>query len=130
MKNIKHKQLIINYYIEEFYKFNIREEYVEDNPKRVAKYINGLIFEMQDKMNLQSPNSVEEAYQFSLKEEEKLAWGNQIKSQGSFIGWGSTSERGKPIEVSRSSQLEHMRKGRKDRGQRPYTRGRGGSKGF
>ena len=32
-------------YTKELYKVNIREGYVEDNPKRVARYINGLIFE-------------------------------------------------------------------------------------
>ena len=54
--------MAIKEYTEEFYKVNNREGDMEDNPERVAKYINGSIFEIQDEMNLLSPNSVEEAY--------------------------------------------------------------------
>ena len=50
---------------------NIKEGYVEDIPKRVARYINGMIFEIQDDMNLLYPSSMEEPYQFTLKAEEK-----------------------------------------------------------
>ena len=52
----------------------------------MARYINGLRFEIQDEMNLLSPNLVEEAYQFSLKAEEKLSKESQGKSLGLFRG--------------------------------------------
>ena len=67
MHNLKQKQMTIKEYIEEFYKENIREGYVEDNPNKVVGDINGLIFDIQDEMNLLSPNYVEDVYQFSLK---------------------------------------------------------------
>ena len=35
-------------YIEEFYKVNIRSRHMEDTPKKVARYVNDLIFYMQD----------------------------------------------------------------------------------
>ena len=73
---------------------------MEDNPKRVAKYINGLRFEIQDEMNMLSPNSMEESYRFSLKVEQKLARKNQGKILGSFRGRGLLRGRGNPIEVS------------------------------
>ena len=52
---------------------NIRVGHVEDNPEKVARYINRLRFEIQDEMSLLFLNYIEEAYQFSLKVEEKLA---------------------------------------------------------
>ena len=59
---------------------NIREEYVEYFPERVARHINGLMLEIQDEMNLLFSSFVEEAYQFSLKAKEKLARKRQVKS--------------------------------------------------
>lgn len=49
-------------YKENFHKVNIREVYVEDNLERISKYINGLMFYIQDEMSLLFPSSVEEAY--------------------------------------------------------------------
>ena len=60
-------------YIEEFDQVSIRVGYVEDNPERVDRYINGQGYDIQDEMNLMCPRSMEEAYHFSLKAEEKLA---------------------------------------------------------
>ena len=59
---------------------NIKEAYVEDNPERVYRYINGLRFEIQDEMNLLCPSYIEEGYKFSLKVEEILARKNEEKS--------------------------------------------------
>ena len=71
-------------YIEEFYKMDIRAGSVKYFPERVVRYINGLRFEIQDEMKLLCPSSIEEAYQFSLKDEEKLASQSQVKSWGAF----------------------------------------------
>ena len=86
MHNLKKKKLTVKEYTEEFCKVNIRERYVEENPKREAIYINVLIFDIQDEMNLLSPSSVEEAYQFVSKVEEKMARKSQGKSEVSFKG--------------------------------------------
>ena len=51
---------------------NIRAGYTKDNSKKVARYMNGLRFDIQDEVSLLSPKSVEEAYQCALKVEEKL----------------------------------------------------------
>ena len=59
-------------YTEEFYKVNIKYGHMVDTPKRVDRYINGLRFDIQDELGLLSFKSVEEAYQVSLKDEEKL----------------------------------------------------------
>ena len=84
MHNLMEKKLTVKEYIVEFYKANIRAGYVEDLPKRVARYINGLRFEIQDEMNFLWPCSVEEAYYFSLKAKEKLKRKCQVKSWGTF----------------------------------------------
>ena len=73
-------------YTKEFYKVNITAGHVEDNLERVARYINGLRFEIQDEINLLSPNSIEEVYQFSLKAKEKLARKSQGKRKWSLRG--------------------------------------------
>ena len=96
--------------------WHLYSRYVEDNPERVARYINGLRFEIQDQMNLLFPNYIKEAYQFSLQAEEKIARNIQGKSKGSFRGQGLTTGRGNPMEESSSSQLEQTSKCSKDRG--------------
>ena len=45
---------------------------MEDTPERVARYVNGLIFDIQDELGLLSLRYVEEAYQVALKAKEKL----------------------------------------------------------
>ena len=59
------KQFSVKEYTEEFYKFNIRAGSIEDNPKRVARYINGLLFEIQDEINLLSLSSVKGFYVYT-----------------------------------------------------------------
>lgn len=95
--------MTIKEYTKEFYKVNIRVSHVEDNPERVAIYINGLRYEIQDEMNMLSLNSIEKAYQFSLKANENLARKNQGKIRGSFIGRGTTRGRGKLPKENSSS---------------------------
>lgn len=86
--NLKQKLLPMKEYTEKFYKVNIRAGFVEDNPESVSKYITGLIFEIQDEMNLLCLSSMEETYHFSLKFKQKLARKSQDNSRGSFISKG------------------------------------------
>eukprot|EP00253_Pinus_taeda_P012339 PITA_12339 len=51
---------------------NIRTGHVEDDLEKVARYINGLKYEIQDEISLLSLKTVEDAYQAALKAEEKL----------------------------------------------------------
>jgi predicted DsbA family dithiol-disulfide isomerase len=73
MQNLKQRGMSVKEYTEEFYKLNIRVGHIEENLRKVARYLNGLRYEIQDEIGILSPNTIEEAYQFSLKEEEKLA---------------------------------------------------------
>ena len=64
--------MTVREYTKEFYKVNIRSGHIQDTPERVARYVNGLRFDIQDELSLLSLRSVEEAYQVALKAEEKL----------------------------------------------------------
>ena len=64
--------MTVREYTEEFYKVNIRSGHMEDTPEKVARYINGIIFDIQDELGLFSLRSVEEAYEATLRAEEKM----------------------------------------------------------
>ena len=36
--------------------------YIEDNAKKVARYLNGLIYDIQDEISLVNPIGIDEAY--------------------------------------------------------------------
>ena len=72
MQNLKQKGMSVKEYTEEFYRLNIRIGHVEDDLEKVARYINGLRYEIQDEIILLSLKTVEDAYQAALKAEEKL----------------------------------------------------------
>ena len=72
MKNIRQKFMTVREYTEEFYKVNIIYGHIEDKLERVARYVNGLRSDIQDELSFLSLRFVEEAYQVSLKAEEKL----------------------------------------------------------
>jgi hypothetical protein len=40
--NLKQRLFSVRQYIKELYKINIREGYIEDTSKKVARYINGI----------------------------------------------------------------------------------------
>jgi hypothetical protein len=78
-------------YTEEFYKINIRAGHRESNDEKVARYMNGLQYDIQDEMSMMIIRNVEDAYQISLKAEEKLS-----QKQGQR-GRGRSQARGKTI---------------------------------
>jgi uncharacterized protein YjbK len=73
MKNLKQKLMIVKEYIEEFYKINMRVGHRESNDEKVARYMNGLRYDIQDEMSMMNLRNVEDAYQMALKAEEKLS---------------------------------------------------------
>ena len=59
-------------YTEEFYRLDIRSRHVDDDVEKNARYINGLRSSIQDEISFVKLESLEEAYQYSLKDEEIL----------------------------------------------------------
>jgi uncharacterized protein YjbK len=60
-------------YTEEFYRLNIRTGQREKDDEKIARYINGLRYEIQDEISMMTMRTVEDVYQIALKEKEKLA---------------------------------------------------------
>eukprot|EP00253_Pinus_taeda_P030391 PITA_30391 len=108
---------------------HIRTGHVEDDLEKVARYVNGLRYEIQDEISLLSLTTVEDAYQASLKVEEKLLRKQSQRNRGksSARGRGSARSRGTQhqleagISSSRSPQMGESSRGRFA----PRGRGRG-----
>ena len=54
--------MIVKDYIEEFYKLTIRSGHRELSKEKVAQYINGLRFNIQDEVGMLNISSVEDSY--------------------------------------------------------------------
>ena len=65
-------------YTKEFYRLTIRTRHTKLSKEKVAWYVNGLRFNIQDEVGMLKIDSVEDAYQYVLKAEDKL----KRKSQG------------------------------------------------
>jgi hypothetical protein len=73
MQNLRQKVMTVKEYTEEFYKLNIRVGHRENDDEKVARYMNGLRYDIQDEMSMVTIRTVEDAYQMALKAEEKLS---------------------------------------------------------
>jgi hypothetical protein len=60
-------------YTKEFYKVNTRAGYVQDIVENISRYMNGIRMDIQDETIILNPRKVEEAYDISLKEEDKIS---------------------------------------------------------
>jgi hypothetical protein len=91
MQNLRQKLMSVKEYTEEFYRLNIRAGHRESNDEKVARYMNGLRYEIQDEMSMLTIRMVEDAYQMALKVEEKLS------RKQSQRGRGRSQPRGKSV---------------------------------
>jgi hypothetical protein len=82
MQNLRQKLMTVKEYTEEFYRLNIRAGHRESNDEKVARYLNGLRYEIQDELNLATIRTVEDAYQLALKAEEKLSRKQSQRGRG------------------------------------------------
>jgi hypothetical protein len=73
MQNLRQKLMSVKEYTEEFYRINIKEGHRESDDEKVARYMNGLRYDIQDEMSMMTIQNVEDAYQIDLKAEEKLS---------------------------------------------------------
>jgi hypothetical protein len=115
MQNLRQKLMSVKEYTEEFYKINIRAGHLESDDEKVAMYMNGPLYDIQDEMSMMNLRNVEDAYQMALKDEEKLS-----RKQGQR-GRGRSQARGKTIaqDITQKS---------KEEGKKPQTQTkRGGS---
>jgi hypothetical protein len=73
MHNLRQKLMTVKEYMEEFYRMNIRAGHWESNDEKVARYLNGLRYDIQDELSMVTIRTVEDAYQMALKSEDKLS---------------------------------------------------------
>jgi hypothetical protein len=117
LQNLRQKGMTVKEYTEEFYRLNIRTGQRERDEERVARYINGLRYEIQDELSMMSVRTVEDAYQFALKAEEKLARKQNQRGRGK----GSIPSKSKGFNHDRAHQS-------KDEAEKPHNHSeRGGS---
>jgi hypothetical protein len=50
MQNLRQKGLTVKEYNEEFYRLNIRASHHESDDEKVARYMNGMRYDIQDEM--------------------------------------------------------------------------------
>ena len=72
IQGLKQARNSIQEYIEEYYQVLIRTDHVEVDKEKVTYYLNGLRPIIQYDLSLVWMRSIKEAYQFSLRVEEKL----------------------------------------------------------
>jgi hypothetical protein len=73
MQNLRQKLMSVKEYTEEFYRLNIRAGHRESDDEKVARYLNGLRYDIQDELSMVTIRTVEDAYQMALRAEEKLS---------------------------------------------------------
>jgi hypothetical protein len=61
---------------------NIRACHIEEDAKKVARYISGLRYEIKDEINFLFLRTIEYACQVASKEEEKLARKHNQRNRG------------------------------------------------
>ena len=89
--------MTVKEYIEEFFRLSIRTRQIQGDIERVARYINGLRYELQDEISLSNMNSVEDSYQVSSRVEENILRRHNQKNRGQSTarGKGSPNRGGK-----------------------------------
>jgi hypothetical protein len=82
MQNLRQKMMIVKEYTEEFYRLNIRAGHHESNDEKVARYMNGMRYDIQDEMSMVTIWTMEDSYQMALKAKEKLSRNQGQRGRG------------------------------------------------
>eukprot|EP00253_Pinus_taeda_P016521 PITA_16521 len=128
VQNLKQRGMTVTEFTEEFYKLNLRAGYVEDTSEKTPRFVNGLRGEILDEIGILSPQTLDEAYQFALKAEEKInRKQNTKRGGGSGRGKGKIYGRGRGAgpneEGSSSKSTGTTDKDNNNREGRPAQRG-------
>ena len=82
MQNLKQKDMSVKGYTEEFYRLDIRSRHMDDEVEKVSRHLNWLRSRIQDGIIFVKCDSVEEAYQYSLKAKEILTKKHEQRKRG------------------------------------------------
>ncbi|XP_059063819.1 uncharacterized protein LOC131856278 [Cryptomeria japonica] len=128
-QNLKKKDMDVSTYTEEFLKLCIKAKTTEIEEEKLARYINGLKFSIQDELNLHTLGNVHKCYQMELKVEEKFKkkQDQNNRGRGPFRGRGNNG--GSQGDTNQEdSKGEGSNRG-SFRGRRPNYRGRSQGRG-
>ncbi|XP_057849726.2 uncharacterized protein LOC131060503 [Cryptomeria japonica] len=128
LQNLKQKDLDVSTYTQEFHNLTLKAKMFETEKQKLARYINGLKYSIQDELTLVSVESVHKCFQLALKIEEKQKRrGEQSKGRGtSFRGRGRFHGRG---TFSKFQGESSNQRADNDAGGRGTFRGRGSNNG-
>jgi hypothetical protein len=76
---------------DEFYQLSIHVDHQETDEKLAARYVNCLKYSIQDELSMHKVHNMEEAYQLSLKAEEKINQQFSQRNRGARRGTSSAS---------------------------------------
>ena len=74
--------MIVKEYTEEFYRLDIKSGHVDDDVEKIARYINGLRYGIQNEISFVKLESMEEAYQHILKAKDILTKKHEQRQRG------------------------------------------------
>lgn len=70
--NLKQRDQLAQVYTEQFWRLQIQTDIQESEGKAATQYMNALKFQRRDELTLVKVPTVDEAYEYALKVEEKL----------------------------------------------------------
>jgi hypothetical protein len=72
VKNLRWKETYVHEYTEEFFKLSLESGIKKPKYQRVARYMNGLKYQIQDDMSMHYFRNVDESYQVYFNVEENI----------------------------------------------------------
>jgi hypothetical protein len=115
---------------------NIRDGHKENDDEQIARYINGMRYEIQEDIIMMSFSKFEDDYQEALKAEEKLSRKQiqQNRGENSSKGKGTNREKFQKPKHEARKKHSHLEKGGSSKegkhgGISSFLRGRGRARG-
>lgn len=98
LQGLRQKDLDVSTYTKEFHRLSLRTKHYEEEPEKVARYLSGLKYSIQDEVNILAPEIVNKCFRLALRAEEKLKRKNDHNNKGrggrNFRGRGPMNGRG------------------------------------
>ena len=71
LQNIRQRDLDVSAYTQKFHNLTLRAKVYEIEKKKLARYVNGLKYSIQDELTLITLGSIHQCFNMALKIEEK-----------------------------------------------------------
>ena len=128
-QSLKQKDLDVASYTEEFQKLCLRSKVQEEESIKVARYLGGLKWSIQEEISLWTPTTVHKCFQLALKVEDKNRRKQDSNSRGRGRGRDSRGHRGgyggRSNEPKATGDSKLIEQSGETSGRGNFTRGRG-----